>query len=80
MNFFKKVAETRCTGGFWDEESRGKKIRYFIFELESLIRARKINPKPWVFTTPTQSRGIPERIMILRNRLLQNPGRTLLNT
>ena len=26
MNFFKKVAETWCTGGFWDEESRGKKI------------------------------------------------------
>ena len=26
MNFFKKVAETWCTGGFWDEESRGVKI------------------------------------------------------
>ena len=24
--FLKKVAETRCTGGFWNEKSRGKKI------------------------------------------------------
>ena len=26
IEFFKKVAETRCIGGFWGEESRGIKI------------------------------------------------------
>ena len=42
MNFFKKVAESRCIGGFWDGKSRGKKIFIHFENLTPTGPTRKI--------------------------------------
>ena len=56
MNFFKKVAETWCTGGFWDGESRGKKI-FIHFENFTLTGPPLKIGVFWRFFDPTTSGG-----------------------